>query len=389
MTEPFDFPACGRVAFGIGRVRRIGADVKSLTNATKAILITDPGIVGTGLAHEVLEYLQAEGVDPRLFDDVRSDPTAASIDRAADAVRASGAGCVIGMGGGSAMDVAKTAALVASGDALTERYKCLSRPFPEKRYRTIMIPTTSGTGAEATRTVVFSDCDDRKVWGWAPDMVADLVLLDPRLTARLPVHLTAATGLDALVHAIEACVSRNANPFTQAMGLRAVRLVAENLERAMSHPGDLEARGNLAIASTLAGMGINGSGTCLAHCLGHALGSLAHIHHGRAVALALNVIYPWNAVAAVSIHAEIARALGVPDGGMGEAELALAGADAYARLLKSVCLPTSLKGDGLSDADQKRLLEMVLAPENLPMRTCNPREASEADLRHFVMELLK
>src|SRR5262249_22239588 len=156
-------------------------------------------------------------------------------------------------------------------------------PLPAKPLPKICIPTTSGTGSETTKVSVFTNAKDEKVWGWGDALSADLALLDPRLTVGLPSHLTAATGIDALVHAIEPRPLRRANPLTDGICLQAIRFTAAYLPRAVPAPDDIEARAQVQIAASLAGIAIDNSGTGVAHALGHALGALGHVHHGRAV----------------------------------------------------------------------------------------------------------
>jgi alcohol dehydrogenase class IV len=251
-----------------------------------------------------------------------------------------------------------------------------------------MIPTTSGTGAEVTSTVVFSTDEKRKVWGWDADMAPELAILEPKFTVALPDFLTAATTLDALVHSIEACAGKRSNPFIEALSLQSIRLITNHFETALHNPADLVARGNLALAATLAGMAIEQGGTGIAHCIGHALGTLGRIHHGRAVSIALTAAYAWNAEESIKIHAEIARALGVKEAGLTEEELALAGADAFNRLVEKSGLKISLQDDGLSPADIDNLVEIAFSEENTPMRLNNCRVATKEDMKQFASKIL-
>lgn len=388
MSTTFEFSPKTRVAYGIGRYLQVGNDVKSLSGDSKAVLVTDPGVIGVGLADLVLKALKEESIETRLFSNVQSDPSADSIDEAAEVIREFGAACVIGLGGGSAMDVAKMAALVAGGEQPAMHYALMANPFPIKKIKTIMLPTTSGTGAEVTSTVVFSTPAKRKVWGWDPYMAPELAILEPKFTKALPEFLTAATTLDALVHAIEACTGKRSNPFIEALSLQAVQLISENFEKVLETPGDLEARGNLALAATLAGMAIEQGGTGIAHCIGHALGTIGRIHHGRAVAIALNDTYAWNAEEAVSIHAKIAKAMGVDEPGLTKKELALAGAAEYTRLVKVSGLKLSLEEDGLTKENMDQLVQTMQSEENAPMLNNNCRFASEEDLQQFATNIL-
>jgi alcohol dehydrogenase class IV len=204
----------------------------------------------------------------------------------------------------------------------------------------------------------------------------------------LPSSLTAATGLDAMVHAIEACTVKSSHPLVQAFGLQAVRLIFLNLEKAMDRPQDLDARANLLIASTLAGMAIDGAGTGLAHCMGHALGTIGGIHHGRAVTLALDVIFPKNATSAIEIHAEIAAALGVQANKAPAGKLAKMGAPAFSDFIRCTGLDLSLAADGLSLDDLNKLVNAIYSTENIPMRDNNCYTASKGEIDDFARQLL-
>jgi alcohol dehydrogenase class IV len=310
------------------------------------------------------------------------------IDSAAKLIRTARPSAVIGLGGGSALDVAKLATVLASANQKAEYYALTANPLPPKTANIVLLPTTAGTGAEVTRTAVFTNSANHKVWAWGHELAADLVILDPELTLSLPESLTAATGLDAMVHAIEACTVRKSHPLTQSFGLHAIRLGVQNLEKAIDHPRDLEVRGKLLIASTLAGMALDGAGAGIAHSIGHALGTIAGIHHGRAVALALDVVFPKNATTAVEAHAEIAAALGVQSRTEPPEVLAKMGAQAFRDFIRRTGIEMSLKQDGLCEDDLERLVDVIRSSENTPMSDNNSYRASEEDLRKFARRLL-
>ncbi|NRF92334.1 iron-containing alcohol dehydrogenase [Paenibacillus frigoriresistens] len=384
----FEFQAKTKVAFGIGRSKQIADDVKALSRTYKVVLVTDPGLVQLGVPEPILRALRDGAIEAHLFSDVQSDPSSTSIDQAAAMIRVSGADCVIGLGGGSAMDVAKMAALVAGDVHSAEHYALMANSFQPKQVKSIMIPTTSGTGAEVTSTVVFSTTEKRKVWGWDADMGPDLAVLDPTLTALLPPHLTAATGLDAIVHAIEAVAGKRSNAMIRALSLEAIRLLGQSLLTAVKEPANLQARGDLSLGAMLAGMAIEQGGTGIAHCIGHALGTLGRVHHGRAVAIALYDTYDWNIEANVPAHADIARALGVIDQGQDDLALAGAGAARFRQLVEESGLQLSLAGEGLSVADADRFADIMQAEENAPMRNNNCRASSTGELSQFAHNIL-
>ena len=376
------------IQFGCGLASNIGEELLSISTEKRVQIISDSGVIAVGLADAVMASLNRKGFDVDLFDDLKGEASTATIDAAAEVIRAARPAAVIGLGGGSALDAAKLAAVLSAGDQKAEHYALMKHPLPPKTVKLIMLPTTAGTGSEVTRTAVFTNSDNRKVWAWGNELAADLVILDPELTLTLPKSLTAATGLDAMVHAIEACTVKSSHPLVQAFGLHAIRLGAQNLHNSIDRPRDLDARGTLLMASTLAGMAIDASGTGIAHAIGHALGTVAGIHHGRSAALALDVVFLANAEAAPDIHSEIALALGVQAGNAPVEKHAEMAAKAYSDFIRRTGIEISLKTDGLTSNDLNRLVDAIHSEENTPMCENNCYTASDADIRDFARQLL-
>jgi len=378
MIGNFYFGPTAKVAFGVDRLEKLANDVTALAGASAPVLlISDPGIAALGDRAEAI--LTKGGHRVVRFQDIRSDPLARQIDAAAELARKHGAKLVVGLGGGSALDVSKMTAAIAVADQPAEHYSLAVNPLPNNPLRKICIPTTAGTGSETTKVSVFTNARDEKVWGWGDALSPDLALLDPRLTVGLPPHLTAATGIDALVHAIEACTIRRANPMNDGVCLQAIRLIARHLPRAVAAPDDLEARGQVQIAASLAGIAIDNSGTGVAHALGHALGALGHVHHGRAVGLSLRAALAWNAEAAPERHTTVATALGVPSEGRKPSDVLNELAPRFDSFIRSVGLAVSLANDGLAPKDSERLAALTMAPENKSMRDSNCRPITAGD----------
>jgi alcohol dehydrogenase class IV len=388
--SPFTFAAPTTVAFGPGRIKEIAGDADRLAGkAARVLVISDPGVVNAGLAARAVEALEAGGHTVTLFADVRSDPLSAQIDAAAGAARDCGARLVVGIGGGSSLDVAKLAATIAPSGRPGEDFALGRNALPKDGLPRICVPTTAGTGSEVTRTSVFTTAAHRKVWAWGERNRAHLALLDPELTLALPAKLTAATGIDAMVHAIEGATVNRANACADAPCLHAIRLLSSGaLERAVKTPDDVEARGAVLMAATLAGIGFDATGTGIAHAMGHAIGAIAGVHHGRAVGLCLNAALAWNAEAAPARHAAIARALGAAVDGMDEARAAALAAPAFERLIRAVGLEVSLAGDGLTAKDAGRIAKLTLAEENKPMCQANARRVTPEAARILAERLL-
>ncbi len=386
MTEIVEWTRGPRVLSGPGAAAGLAREAAVLAGGGPAplLLVADPGIAR--LAGEVEARLTAAGFGVATTSALSSDPKAAQVDAAVALARQAGARLVVGLGGGSALDVAKLAAAVAGAaegaPATSLDYALGARPLPPGALPLIALPTTAGTGAEATRVAIFSGADGTKLWAWGAELLPRVAILDPELTVGLPSQLTAATGVDALVHAIEAATNRNAHSFSRAPALEAVRLVAGHLRRAVVQGDDLSARGGLQRAALLAGQAIDTAGTGVAHALGHALGTLGGVHHGRAVGLALAVALAPNAAAAPAAHGAVARALGL-DGADADAAGQLPAA--YRRLLDEVGLDRDLSALGLEAA---ALAAEARRPENAPMLASNCRAYDEAELLGLCRALL-
>jgi alcohol dehydrogenase class IV len=221
------------------------------------------------------------------------EPTVDAVDAAGTVVRHAGEAVVLGVGGGSALDIAKQAAVISAGSTGIEPYLLCATPLPGHR-PIVAIPTTSGTGAEVTRTCIVSDRAGRKLWTWGDELLPDLVVLDPTAAATMPHAVTVGTGLDAFVHAIEACSGQRRTSIAAASAQRALALVRHNLPRVATNGADLDGRQAMQEAAFLAGIAIDNCGTGVAHSIGHAVGTLYHVPHGVAVATGLLAALRWN-----------------------------------------------------------------------------------------------
>ncbi len=363
-----------------GALARIGKAATRLAGpGATVLLVADPGLKPLGITGRAEEELRKSGLAPVTFDGFEPEPAALAADYAATMALWHKAKAVVAVGGGSAMDVGKAAACIAAGDFCAAEYALKARPFPPKPLARICVPTTSGTGSETTRFSVLTGDDGVKSWLWGDELKPDEAILDPELTLGLPPDLTAATAMDALVHAIEAATSNRASPLVDLFAHEAIRLVVRHLGRALERPEDLEARAGLQRAATLAGIAIDNAGTTIGHAMGHALGTLCLVHHGRAVALATLATLDWFASDDPDGRfAAVAAA-------MGEADGAAALPAAFERLVRSSGVEVALEAPGVSVDD---FVARMLAPENLPMVRCCRRVPEEADLRRFAERLL-
>ncbi len=277
----------GRVRFGVDAVASLPDLVRDV-GAERAFVVTDPGVMGSGVVARVVGVLEDVGIGTALFDEVEANPGTTTVGRGSAALAAFGLDgtVVIPVGGGSSMDSAKVMALHApnGGDVLALGYH---RDDIAPGVPVIAIPTTAGTGAETnTYGVITDEAAGRKEYVGHPSVLPRWSLLDPALTVGVPPAATAATGVDALTHSLESLLSRNPNPFAEAIALQVIRTVRTWLPRAFADGSDIEARSQLLMASHLAGIGQqSGTGVGLVHALGHAIGTRGRLPHGLALAV--------------------------------------------------------------------------------------------------------
>jgi len=291
----WSFPT--RILFGVGSAARTGEEAKRL-GASRALIVTDKGVVKAGLSEPVERSLREAGVEPVVFDDVLGNPIEKNVHDGVKAYRDAGADMIVALGGGSPLDVGKlvrlgvnhTRPLVDYDDA-TGGDQFITSNVPPM----LALPTTAGTGSEVDRSgVVTLDVNHRKTVIFSPHLLANAAILDPELTRGLPPFFTAATGFDALTHCIEALISKGDHPLADGIATEGIRLVAESLERAVKDGNDLEARGNMMKAAMMGAVAFQkGLGAC--HSLAHPLSSECNLHHGLANALALPAVLAFNA----------------------------------------------------------------------------------------------
>ncbi len=366
----FTSPPMPEILVGAGALDALGARI----GAARALVVADPALVAMGVAGRAAAALAAAGVAATVFDAFSPEPKAAQIAAAARA--AQGCGAVVGLGGGSAIDVAKVAAFCAVSGADPEFYAACAAPLPA-RLRLIAVPTTAGAGSEATATAVFSTRDGAKTWVWGEAARPDLAILDPLLAVSLPPHLTAWCGMDALVHAFEAATNRAASPASRSRAHEALRLIARALPRAVADGGDVEARRDMAWAACLAGAAIDASGTAVAHLVSHGLGSLGPVHHGLATALAFEATLPWLWSASTPAMAEAAAALGAD-----------ADPPGWMSAFMDRCGVARRLPEAFAAVTPAALVAAMQAPQNRPMRDKTARAVGDDDLAAFAAAML-
>ncbi|TCL72736.1 iron-containing alcohol dehydrogenase [Rhizobium sp. BK251] len=365
------------IRFGQGGFAGLAKAAQSFDGVTTAAVVIDSFLARSGLAETVRHSLAEVGIEARIFSDFSGEP---KLDHLRAAIAASrSAQLVIGIGGGSALDIAKIVACCAASGEDPMHYALAANPLPRNPLRKIMVPTTAGTGSETSATNIFSGPEGRKLWIWGAETKADLVILDPALTTSLPADLTAWCGLDAFIHAFEAATNRNTHGGAQLYAHEALRLISGALETAVRESGNMEARGRMLLGSCYAGIAIDNCGTAIAHNISHALAGLAPVHHGLATALGFEATLSWLVEADTADLNAAAKACGLARA----AEL-----PAFVSGLMDRCgirreLP---KGFALFTADD--LAREMRAVENQPMRRSTIRELSEADIDGFAAAVM-
>lgn len=369
-----------RMVFGRGAISGLGGLAKE-SGAEKFLLVADPALESHGIIQKALAVLNEVGMSGEVFQGVEPEPYLDNAEEAAGLGRAVEANLVIGLGGGSAMDTAKAAAILLTNDGKAEDYIGLDKvEFPGAA--TIMVPTTAGTGAEVTFTGVFTNRQTKAKGGInSPFLFPDIALLDPELTVPLPPGVTAATGMDALTHAIESVTSRSSTIFTEALAFAAVRLIADNLRQAVFHGDDIEARENMLMGSLLAGLALADAGVGAAHALAYPLGGNYRIPHGLANAILIPHVMEFNAPAAEKQFAAIARAMGEPVDGLPARRAADAAVDAVRMLCYDIGIPSSLSEIGVPAEDIPMLVEGALKVTR-PVEN-NPRKLATEDAQNI------
>ncbi|MEQ8432757.1 MAG: iron-containing alcohol dehydrogenase [Oceanicaulis sp.] len=368
MTSAFTFTTVPKILFEPGAAANLARTAAPALNGAKRVLfVTDAGVKGAGLADGALAGLEDAGLAVHVYDKVVADPPESVIHEAVKEAREFGAEAVIGFGGGSPMDTAKVVAVLLSGEQdLAAMYGV--QQVRASRPPLILLPTTSGTGSEVTNVAVLTTGATSKRGIAADPLYADMAILDPDLTLGLPRHPTAYTGIDAMVHAIEAFTNRRAkNPVSDALALAALKKLHGSILRACEDGSDAEARGDMLLGAMLAGQAFSNSPCAGVHAMAYPLGGMFHVPHGLSNAVVLPPVLRFNAPKAETLYAEISAHLGLKPGSAG----LIAEMD---RIAEAVGIERRLSELGISHNDVPAMAEDVAANDRLLPN--NPREMS-------------
>jgi len=376
--NPFVFNTTPSIVFEAGSARRLGA-IAGTRLGERVLVVTDPGLRRLGLCDSAIASLRESGAEVTVFDEVEADPSRATLMKAVEVGQAARVTGVAGFGGGSSLDVAKLVALLlGSGEDLDGAWGVAQAKGP--RLPLVLVPTTAGTGSEVTPVSIITVGEEEKRGVSSPVILPDIAILDAELTLGLPPAITAATGVDAMVHAIEAYASKNANnnPLSRMLARQALQLLGANIETAVFDGGNVAARGAMLLGSMLAGQAFANSPVAAVHALAYPIGGTFHVPHGLSNALVLPHVLRYNAPDAAHLYAEIAADafphLAAEEGTQGRCAAFI---EELAALSKKLGMQTRLREVGIGEEHLAKMAADSMKQQRLLVN--NPREVQEAD----------
>ncbi len=375
--KPFTFNTTRSILSEAGASRRMGEIVKPILG-NRVILVTDKGLRSLGIVDPIIESLAQAGLATEIFDNVAADPPEANILTLVAAIKGHGATGVLAVGGGSPMDVAKVAALVAqSGEPLSDIYGVNLAKGP--RLPLVLVPTTAGTGSEVTPIAIITTGETEKKGVVTPLLLPDMAILDADLTLGLPASVTAATGIDAMVHAIEsyASASANNNPVSRGLARQALQLLGANIREATFNGGNREARAAMLLGSLLAGQAFANSPVAAVHALAYPIGGFFHVPHGLSNALVLTQVLRFNLPNARDAYAEIAADAFPELASVPLAKRAESFVEALDRLGVELNIPQGLRAVKITEEALPMLAREAMKQTRLLVN--NPRPVTEQD----------
>lgn len=372
--------------FGPGARKELPEVIKRL-GKTKAFIVTDGGLVKFGVAKMVTDELDKASIPYEIFSDVKPNPTVTNVKNGIEAYKKSAADFIIAIGGGSSIDTAKAVGIVINNPEFADIVSLEGcAPTKNKCVPIVALPTTAGTAAETTINYVIIDEENQKKMVCVdPNDIPAVAIVDAELMYTLPASLTAATGMDALTHAIEGYITKGAWALSDMFEIEAIRMISRSLPTAVAEPSNPVARDAMAVAQYVAGMAFSNVGLGLVHGMAHPLGSLFDIPHGVANALLLPTIMEWNKPACLDKYPAIAEAMGVDISGMTREEAAQAACDAVKALSIKVGIPQRLSEIGISEKDIPALAGQAIADVCTPG---NPRDVTIDDITELYTKVL-
>ena len=368
---------------GKGAIQEIAGEVTS-RGLKKALLCTDPDLLKFGVTKKVTDVLDAAGLAYQVYSEIKPNPTIENVKDGVEAAKAAQADYIIAIGGGSSMDTAKAIGIIVTNPEFAD-VRSLEGTAPTKNpcAPIIAVPTTAGTAAEVTINYVITDVEKKRKFVCVDtNDIPEIAVVDPDMMASMPKGLTAATGMDALTHAIEGYTTKAAWEMTDMFHLKAIELISKNLRAAVA--GESSGREGMALGQYIAGMGFSNVGLGIAHSMAHTLGAVYDTPHGVACAMMLPIVMEYNADCTGEKYREIARAMGVKGvDDMSQEEYRAAAIDAVKQLSADVGIPAKL--DALKEEDLDFLAESAAADACAPG---NPKEASIEDFKALFRKIM-
>lgn len=385
LNNPFRYEIPTAIEFGNGSVKKLPEHIRAF-NGTKALIVCDPGVLNVGVVAKLEEPLKAADIPYAVFSEVEADPAIESVDKGLELGKEEGCDVVIGVGGGSSLDTAKAIGLMLNNPGHIRDYVGINL-VPNPSLPVIAVPTTAGTGSEITIWSVLSDKQAKvKLSVGSVYNCPDLALGDPELTTSLPPHITAATGMDALTHAMESYVNKATQPISEGLSVQSMKMISENLRLAVVQGENLEARSQMLLASLIAAMAFNSTRLGLAHALAIPLGAHFKIPHGLVNAILLPEVMQFNIIGNQKKFAGIASIFGVDTYNLTEREAAEKSVEAIRQLNKDVGITQTLSDFGVQEEDLGYIAEEAMKSGNVPV---NPRKPSLEDLKNICRAVMR
>jgi alcohol dehydrogenase class IV len=375
MTRIHTFHTPTRLVFGVNAAAQVGAEVAAL-GASSVLLVSDPGIEKAGLLEPIMRSLEGAGVAVSVFTEVEANPTDATCAAGLARYTAAGANGLVAVGGGSAMDAAKAIGLLATFGRTIQDFEGPGK-VPGPIVPVVAVPTTCGTGSEVTHISVITD--PARKWKMSlasPHLAPKTAVIDPLLYVNLPGHIVAATGMDALTHAIESYTNRLAEPFSDALDIEAIRMIGGNIRVAVAN-GNLEAITNMALGATMAGMAFTNTILGIVHAMSHPITGYYGVPHGIANAILLPTIMEFNLIGAPHRFARIAAALGETIDGLTTMEAAQSAVYAVRNLNDDLGIPTDFRDTPFEDDVIEKMADDAMKSRNIQI---NPRRVTRAQI---------
>lgn len=384
MGYQIKIPSC--IYSGIGSIEDMKTIVRQ-ESVKKALVFTDKGVAGAGLLDQLLTVLQSCEVDYKVFDELKPEPAYADVEKVVEQMNQENGDIIIAIGGGSVMDAAKLCSLL-KGSSYTVKDLLTDPLLASKQLKTVMIPTTCGTGSEATCNAIVAVPEEQSKKGIVnAEMIPDYVILDARMIAGLPASIVAATGVDALAHVVECYTSKKATPLSDTYAVAGAKLIFQNIEKAYKNPDDMEAKNSLLLGAFYGGVAITGSGTTAVHALSYPLGGKYHIPHGVSNAILFAHVMAFNKDACADRLAALCDAV-YPEHAMDRAEeKADYMIERVASIVENTEIPVDLNTFGVKMEDLDFLVDAGSKQQRLLVN--NRKELSLEDIRSIYLNVLK